>query len=102
MFSNRPSKCRRLHNIVNSVIVLDEVQTLPTDYLQPIVDALKTYNRLFKTSVLFTTASQPILSGVIEGCNPQAAFNGIDHIAEIIPPRLLSARQTTPRTIKDR
>lgn len=85
MFSNRPSKCRRLHNIVNSVIVLDEVQTLPTDYLQPIVDALKTYNRLFKTSVLFTTASQPILSGVIEGCNPQAAFNGIDHIAEIIP-----------------
>lgn len=85
MFSNKPSKCRRLHNIVNSVIILDEAQTLPCDYLQPIVDSLKTYNKLFKTSVLFTTASQPVLSGLITGCNPRASFNGIDHITEIIP-----------------
>lgn len=85
MFSNKPSKCRRLHNIVNSVIVLDEAQTLPADYLQPIVDSLKTYNKLFKTSVLFTTASQPVLSGLIKGCNPRATFEGIDSIKEIIP-----------------
>lgn len=85
MFSNKPSACRKLHNIVNSVIILDEVQTLPTDYLQPIVDSLKTYNKLFNVSFLFTTASQPVLSGLIEGCNPKAAFNGIDHITEIIP-----------------
>ena len=85
MFSNKPSDCRKLHNIVNSVIILDEVQTLPTDYLQPIVDALKSYQRMFGISVLFTTASQPVLSGLIEGCNPKAAFQGIDHITEIIP-----------------
>ena len=85
MFSNKPSDCRKLHNIVNSVIILDEVQTLPTDYLQPIVDALKSYQRMFGISVLFTTASQPVLSGVIEGCNPKAAFQGIDNITEIIP-----------------
>ena len=85
MFSNKPSACRKLHNIVNSVIILDEVQTLPMDYLQPIVDSLKTYNKLFNVSFLFTTASQPVLSGLIEGCNPKAAFNGIDHITEIIP-----------------
>lgn len=85
MFDNRPSVCRRLHNIVNSVIILDEVQTLPVDYLQPIVDSLKTYNKLFKMSVLFTTASQPVLSGVIEGCNPKASFSGINEIKEIIP-----------------
>ena len=85
MFSNKPSACRKLHNIVNSVIILDEVQTLPMDYLQPIVDSLKTYNKLFNVSFLFTTASQPVLSGLIEECNPKAAFNGIDHITEIIP-----------------
>ena len=85
MFSNKPSDCRKLHNIVNSVIILDEVQTLPTDYLQPIIDALKSYQRMFGISVLFTTASQPVLSGLIEGCNPRAAFQGIDNITEIIP-----------------
>lgn len=85
MFSNKPSKCRKLHNIVNSVIILDEVQTLPTDFLQPIVDSLKTYNKLFGVSVLFTTASQPVLSGTIEGSNPRATFEGIEKVTEIIP-----------------
>lgn len=85
MFSNRPSACRKLHNVANSVIILDEVQTLPTDFLQPIVDALKSYQKMFGISVMFTTASQPVLSGLIEGCNPNAAFQGIDHIMEIIP-----------------
>ena len=85
MFSNRPSKCRKLHNIVNSVIILDEVQTLPMDYLQPIVDTLKTYQRLFNVSLLFSTASQPVLSGLIEGCNPMVSFKGIGSVTEIIP-----------------
>lgn len=88
MFSNKPSVCRKLHNIVNSVIILDEVQNLPMNYLQPIVNSLKTYNKLFNVSVLFTTASQPILSGLIEGCNPQANFNGIEQVSEIIPNEL--------------
>lgn len=85
MFSNKSSDCRKLHNIVNSVIILDEVQTLPTDYLQPIVDSLNAYHTMFGISVLFTTASQPLLSGIIEGCNPRATFPGIDNITEIIP-----------------
>lgn len=85
MYSNKPSHCRKLHNICNSIIILDEVQTLPVGFLQPIVDSLKCYQHLFGISVLFTTASQPILSGMIEGCNPRARFEGIDHIEEIIP-----------------
>ena len=89
MFSNKPSKCRKLHNILNSVIILDEVQTLSVDYLQPIVDSLKTYNKLFHISALFTTASQPILSGLIEGCNPKASFKGLEKVTEIIPQEFL-------------
>lgn len=85
MIGYKPSDCRKLHNIVNSVLILDEVQTLPTDFLQPIVDTLKTYNRLFNVSVLLTTASQPVLSGIIEGCCSKFKFKGIDEIKEIIP-----------------
>lgn len=85
MFSNKPSVCRKLHNIADSVIILDEVQTLSTDFLQPIVDSLKTYQKFCNVSVLFTTASQPILSGLIKGCNPRAQFDGIERVTEIIP-----------------
>ena len=85
MFSNRPSACRKLHNIVDSVIILDELQTLPMDFLQPIVDAMKAYHKLFGVSFLFTTASQPVLSGTIKGANPKAIIDGIEHVSEIIP-----------------
>lgn len=85
MHSNKPSACRKLHNIVNSVLILDEVQTLPRDFLKPIVNSLKAYNHLFSVSVLFTTASQPVLNDKIEGCNPRISFDGIEQITEIIP-----------------
>ena len=54
--------------------------------MQPIVDALKAYRDMFGVSVLFTTASQPVLSGLIAGANPMSSFEGIEHIEEIIPP----------------
>ena len=85
LFSNRPSKCRKLHNICKSVLILDEVQTLPLHFLRPIVDTFKTLNRVFDTSVLFTTASQPTLQGAIRGANSMTQFEGLPEIHEIIP-----------------
>lgn len=85
LFSNRRSDCRKLHNIAKSVVILDEVQTLPLDFYQPIVDTLNTLQRVFGASVLFTTASQPILSGRIESTNPQASFDALSSVHEIIP-----------------
>lgn len=85
MMASRSSDCRKLHNIVNSVLILDEVQTLPTDFLQPIVDTLDTYQRLFGVSVLFTTASQPVLEGQHQGTNNGIKLDGLSHIEEIIP-----------------
>lgn len=85
LFSNKRSVCRKLHNIVNSVIILDEVQTLPLGFYKPIVHTLDTLHRLFGVSVLFTTASQPILSGRIKGVNPFASFDALTEVHEIIP-----------------
>lgn len=85
MFSNRPGKCRKLHSLCNSVLILDEVQNLPLTFLQPIVNALDVYVRLFKMSVLLSTASQPILSGNRKGLGTNV-LNGINsNIFQIIP-----------------
>ncbi len=65
LFASKSSACRKLHNIVNSVIVLDEAQMLPTEYLQPIVSVIKVLADYFKTSVVLCTATQPVLSGRI-------------------------------------
>lgn len=85
LFSNKRSDCRKLHNIVKSVLILDEVQTLPLNFYKPIVHTLDTLCRLFGTSILFTTASQPVLVGRIEGTNPSVGFDALDSVHEIIP-----------------
>lgn len=85
LFSNKRSNCRKLHNIAKSVVILDEVQTLPLDFYRPIVDTINTLQRVFGVSFLSTTASQPILSGRIEGANPKASFDALSSVREIIP-----------------
>lgn len=76
MFSNKPGKCRKLHNIVGSVIIFDEAQALPTGFLQPIVDALQAYVGCFGCSILFSTASQPSLSGLHNANGSRNGFRG--------------------------
>ena len=85
LFSNVASDCRKLHNITKSVLILDEVQTLPMEFLHPIIDTLDTLKRILGTSVLFTTASQPRVSGEIKGANPFVSFSGLSNVHEIIP-----------------
>lgn len=85
LFSNKPSQCRKLHNITKSVVILDEVQTLPLEFLQPIINTFKTLRNVFGTSFLFTTASQPILDGTIKGTNRLICFEALPKIHEIIP-----------------
>ncbi len=85
LYSNKPSDCRKLHNIIKSVLILDEVQTLPVNFLRPIIDTFDTLNRVFGVSFLFTTASQPKLTGKIQGSNPMVTVDGLSNIQEIIP-----------------
>ena len=59
LFSNRTSKCRKLHNVANSVVLLDEVQTLPPHLLNPLLHVVRDLNEHYRTSFVFSTATQP-------------------------------------------
>ncbi|MES0855069.1 CRISPR-associated helicase Cas3' [Geobacillus sp. G4] len=59
LFSNRPSKVRKLHNLSRSVIILDEVQALPAELLKPTLDALAMLVRHCQTTVVLSSATQP-------------------------------------------
>lgn len=82
LFANRPSACRKLHRLANSVIILDEAQSLPRSLLQPIVDALATLISDYGSSLVISTATQPAL-----GTTKRLQY-GLENIREIVPPSL--------------
>lgn len=82
LFANRPSKCRKLHNIVNSVIILDEVQTLPVGLLSPILSVLGELCDRYQVTVVLCTATQPAFTG------NTGYLKGLKNVRDIIAPDL--------------
>jgi CRISPR-associated endonuclease/helicase Cas3 len=78
LFAASPSRCRKLHNIARSVILLDEAQTLPADYLLSILDILKELTSRYGCTVVLTTATQPALA------RRESLPQGLDGVREII------------------
>lgn len=64
-FSNKPSKCRKLHNVSNSVVIFDEAQTIPLNFLKPSVALIGELVLNYKTSVVLCTATQPSLNAYL-------------------------------------
>ncbi len=81
LFAARTSRCRKLHNIVDSVVVLDEAQLLPPEFLQPILDVMNLLVRHYGVTFMLSTATQPAL-GTLKSF--QRTLRGLDTVREIM------------------
>ena len=81
LFANRSSRCRKLHNIVNSVVVLDEVQLLPPEYLNPILHTMKELQKNYGVTFVLSSATQPAFG---EHKSVDFHFEGLGDTVEIM------------------
>ena len=70
LFANRSSKCRKLHNLANSVIIFDEAQMLPLCHLRPCVAAMASLAECVSSTLVLCTATQPSLDDLLRTYAP--------------------------------
>ncbi len=83
LFAAKTSRCRKLHNIVDSVVVLDEAQLLSPEFLQPILDVLNLLTKHYGVTVVLSTATQPALA-TREYFDARNNMRGLDNVREIM------------------
>ena len=79
LFADRSSRCRKLHNIAGSVIILDEAQMLPLKLLLPIMQAIKELAQNYRCSIVMCTATQPAVQA------ENGFYRGFENVREIAP-----------------
>ena len=75
LFAAKTSRCRKLHNIANSVVIFDEAQLLPPDFLESILETVRLLAAHYRVSFVMCTATQPVFE-------KRAAFPGFPGLPE--------------------
>ncbi len=78
-FANRTSRCRKLHNIADSVVIFDEVQAIPVEKLKPCIEVIKELTLNYGVSVVLCSATQPAID------QSDDFKEGLSGIREIVP-----------------
>ncbi len=87
LFAAKKSRCRKLHNIVNSVVILDEAQALSTDFIAPCVEALNVLSESFGVVPVLCTATQPAFEH-IDKADSTKKYTKLKKTIPIIKPEL--------------
>ncbi|MGE5558350.1 MAG: CRISPR-associated helicase Cas3' [Bacillota bacterium] len=83
LFAAKSSRCRKLHNIANSVVILDEAQLVPIEYLEPILETMQLLVDHYHVTFVISTATQPAFEERKDNGNGQP-FKGLKNIREIM------------------
>ena len=88
LYSNRPSRCRKLHRVARSVVIFDEVQTFPVALLAPVRHVLRELAAHYSVTTVFCTATQPVL---IDGAReivpePRTEFAAVAGRCDVLMP----------------
>ena len=95
LFACRSSRCRKIHRIADSVVILDEAQMLPVPLLKPSLEVLRELALNYRTTIVLCTATQPALS------TSETFKEGLEGVREIIPdPAILYRIFKRVKTVK--
>lgn len=97
-FANKTSKCRKLHNIVDSVVVFDEVQAIPVEKLAPCLEVLRELTLNYGVTIVLCTATQPAFE---QSSEFEMGLRNVREVISDVPALFRSLKRTQEMFIGD-